>query len=110
MKSSVQSWAMRSACDDSDVTFERTDAAVPPASDLLEAMITELTPLYGRIDVPEARASICDKPPKEREDVLGHVDSRTCPVSSSAARRRGHQEVHQFTADPQQRTVTRVGE
>src|SRR5947208_4520951 len=54
MKSSVQSWAMRSACDDSDVTFERTDAAVPPASDLLEAMISELMPLYGRIDVPEA--------------------------------------------------------
>jgi len=36
------------------VTFERTDAAVPPASDLLEAMIVELMPLYGRIDVPEA--------------------------------------------------------
>jgi len=40
--------------DDSDVTFERTDAARPPASDLLEAMIVELTPLYGRIDVPHA--------------------------------------------------------
>ena len=36
------------------MTFERTDAAVPPASDLLEAMIVELMPLYGRIDVPEA--------------------------------------------------------
>jgi GNAT superfamily N-acetyltransferase len=35
-------------------TFERADARTPPASDLLEAMIVELTPLYGRIDVPEA--------------------------------------------------------
>jgi GNAT superfamily N-acetyltransferase len=34
--------------------FERADASVSPASDLLEAMIVELTPLYGRIDVPEA--------------------------------------------------------
>jgi GNAT superfamily N-acetyltransferase len=28
------------------------NAAEPPASDLLEAMITELVPLYGRIDRP----------------------------------------------------------
>ena len=34
--------------------FRAMDAAVPPASDLLEAMILELVPLYGRIDVPEA--------------------------------------------------------
>jgi GNAT superfamily N-acetyltransferase len=40
--------------DDSGVTFERTDAAASPASDLLEAMIVELEPLYGRIDVPHA--------------------------------------------------------
>ena len=41
--------------DDSDVLkFRRADAAQPPAADLLEAMVLELTPLYGRIDVPEA--------------------------------------------------------
>jgi len=41
--------------DDTDVTtFERADASASPASDLLEAMIVELTPLYGRIDVPHA--------------------------------------------------------
>lgn len=28
------------------------NAAEPPASDLIEAMIVELVPLYGRIDVP----------------------------------------------------------
>lgn len=40
--------------DDSGVHFRRADAAAAPASDLLEAMIVELTPLYGRIDVPDA--------------------------------------------------------
>ena len=32
--------------------FRAVDAAEPPASDLIEAMIVELVPLYGRIDVP----------------------------------------------------------
>jgi GNAT superfamily N-acetyltransferase len=41
--------------DDSDVTtFERADAGASPARDLLEAMIVELVPMYGRIDVPGA--------------------------------------------------------
>jgi GNAT superfamily N-acetyltransferase len=41
--------------DDSGVAiFSSADAGAPPASDLLEAMIVELAPLYGRIDVPEA--------------------------------------------------------
>jgi GNAT superfamily N-acetyltransferase len=41
--------------DHSDVLqFRRSDAAQPPAADLLEAMVVELTPLYGRIDIPGA--------------------------------------------------------
>lgn len=32
--------------------FRAVDPSRPPASDLLEAMITELVPLYGRIDRP----------------------------------------------------------
>jgi GNAT superfamily N-acetyltransferase len=32
--------------------FRATDAAEPPASDLIEAMVAEMTPLYGRIDRP----------------------------------------------------------
>ena len=32
--------------------FRAMNAAEPPASDLMEAMITELVPLYGRIDRP----------------------------------------------------------
>ena len=34
--------------------FRAMDAGEPPASELLEAMVLELVPLYGRIDVPEA--------------------------------------------------------
>ncbi len=33
----------------------------PPGSDLLEAMLDELTPLYGRIDVPEAPSATPDQ-------------------------------------------------
>jgi GNAT superfamily N-acetyltransferase len=34
--------------------FRAVDAGEPPASDLIEAMIAELEPLYGRIDVAGA--------------------------------------------------------
>ena len=32
--------------------FRAMDAAQPPASDLIEAMVAEMVPLYGRIDRP----------------------------------------------------------
>ncbi|HEV2061624.1 MAG TPA: GNAT family N-acetyltransferase [Solirubrobacteraceae bacterium] len=32
--------------------FRAMDAASPPASDLIEAMVSEMVPLYGRIDRP----------------------------------------------------------
>ena len=32
--------------------FRHTDAAQPPASELIEAMVEEMVPLYGRIDRP----------------------------------------------------------
>src|SRR5204863_6542250 len=74
MKSSVQSWAIGMR-DDSDVTFERTDAGTAPASDLLEAMISELTPLYGRIDVPEApSAKPADFAPPGGSFLVGYDD------------------------------------
>ena len=38
----------------SAVCVRRAAADVPPGSDLLEAMVTELVPLYGRIDIPGA--------------------------------------------------------
>ena len=37
--------------------FRAVDAAEPPASDLIEAMIRSLLPLYGRIDGPDAPAA-----------------------------------------------------
>jgi GNAT superfamily N-acetyltransferase len=68
---------MRSACDDSDVTFVRADASVPPGSDLLEAMIVELTPLYGRIDIPEApSAGPSDFSPPAGAFLLGFEDGQ----------------------------------
>jgi len=59
--------------DDSDVTFERADAAQPPASELLEAMVSELEPLYGRIDVPQApSATPADFAPPGGSFLIGH--------------------------------------
>ena len=55
--------------------FRVMDAGVPPASDLLEAMITELVPLYGRIDVPEApSASAADFAPPGGTFLVGFDD------------------------------------
>jgi GNAT superfamily N-acetyltransferase len=38
----------------SALRVRRASADAPPGSDLLEAMVSELVPLYGRIDVPGA--------------------------------------------------------
>jgi GNAT superfamily N-acetyltransferase len=57
-------------------TFERADASAAPASDLLEAMIVELTPLYGRIDVPDApSAGPEDFSPPGGSFLVGYEDS-----------------------------------
>ena len=61
--------------DDSDVTFERANAAQPPASELLEAMVSELEPLYGRIDVPQApSATPADFAPPGGSFLIGYED------------------------------------
>jgi GNAT superfamily N-acetyltransferase len=61
--------------DDSDVTFDRADAAQPPASELLEAMVSELEPLYGRIDVPQApSATPADFAPPGGSFLIGYED------------------------------------
>src|ERR687885_1405568 len=44
-----------------DVTFRRARADEPPGDALLEAMIVELEPLYGRIDVPGAPTASPDE-------------------------------------------------
>jgi hypothetical protein len=57
------------------VTFERADAAQPPASELLEAMVSELEPLYGRIDVPQApSATPADFAPPGGSFLVGYED------------------------------------
>ncbi len=73
--------------DDSDVTvFERADASVPPASDLLEAMIIDLTPLYGRIDIPEApSAGPADFSPPGGSFLVGLEDGK--PICCGGVKR-----------------------
>jgi GNAT superfamily N-acetyltransferase len=57
------------------VTFERADAAQPPASDLLAAMVDEMEPLYGRIDVPHApSATPADFAPPGGSFLVGYED------------------------------------
>ena len=63
--------------DDSDVTFETTDAATPPAADLIAAMVAEMEPLYGKIDVPEMpSATPADFAPPGGLFLVGFEDGR----------------------------------
>ena len=55
--------------------FRAMDAAAPPASDLIEAMIADLVPLYGRIDGPDApRATPEDFAPPHGVFLVGFDD------------------------------------
>jgi GNAT superfamily N-acetyltransferase len=90
-----------------ELTFRPARADEPPGHDLLEAMITELEPLYGRIDVPGApTASPADLAPPGGAFLLGRrdgeaiacggvkrLDARTCEIKrmyvAPAARGRG---------------------
>jgi GNAT superfamily N-acetyltransferase len=56
--------------------FRAMDAGSPPASDLIEAMIEELIPLYGRIDVPGApSAGPADFAPPRGTFLVGFSDA-----------------------------------
>jgi GNAT superfamily N-acetyltransferase len=95
---------MRSACDDSDVTFERTDAGAPPASDLLEAMITELTPLYGRIDVPHApSATPADFAPPGGSFLVGRENGQAVCCGGIKGLPDGACEIKRMYVEPQAR-------
>ena len=55
--------------------FRPADPAEPPAADLIEAMITELEPLYGRIDQPHApSAGPADFRPPTGTFLVGYDD------------------------------------
>ena len=74
-------------CDDSDVLeFRRADAAAPPAADLIDAMITEMVPLYGNINVPGApTATPADMGPPGGSFVVGYEDGE--PICGGGIKR-----------------------
>lgn len=66
------------------------DAASPPASDLIEAMVASLVPLYGRIDGPEApRAAPEDFSPSAGGAFLVGFDDDGTPVCGGGLKRLG---------------------
>jgi GNAT superfamily N-acetyltransferase len=90
--------------DDSDVTFERADAAQPPASELLEAMVSELEPLYGRIDVPQApSATPADFAPPGGSFLVGYEDDEPICVGGIKRLPDGACEIKRMYVVPQAR-------
>jgi GNAT superfamily N-acetyltransferase len=60
-----------------ELTFRAARADEPPGAELVEAMITELEPLYGRIDAPEApTASPADFSPPGGAFLVAWIDGR----------------------------------
>jgi GNAT superfamily N-acetyltransferase len=58
--------------------FHHARADEPPGRDLVEAMVAELTPLYGRIDVPGAPTATADQmAPPAGAFLVGTEDGRT---------------------------------
>jgi GNAT superfamily N-acetyltransferase len=90
-----------------ELTFRPARADAPPGRDLLEAMLAELEPLYGRIDVPGApTASPAELAPPSGAFLVGRrdgeaiacggvkrLDERSCEIKrmyvAPAARGRG---------------------
>jgi GNAT superfamily N-acetyltransferase len=67
--------------------FRVADPGAPPASELIEAMVEEMVPLYGRIDVPEApSASAADFSPPGGAFLVGYDDDGT-PVCGGGVKR-----------------------
>lgn len=90
--------------DDSDVTFGRADAAQPPASELLEAMVSELEPLYGRIDVPQApSATPADFAPPGGSFLIGYQDGEPVCVGGIKRLPDGACEIKRMYVVPQAR-------
>jgi GNAT superfamily N-acetyltransferase len=86
MKSSVQSWAIVMRDDNDVLEFRRADAAQPPAADLIAAMVAEMIPLYGHIDVPEApSATPADMGPPGGAFVVGYEDGE--PICGGGIKR-----------------------
>ena len=70
--------------------YRTVPADVPPASDLIEAMVQDLVPIYGRIDVPGAPAGGPEQFSAERGGafVVGYDDDGS-PVCGGGVKRLG---------------------
>ena len=69
--------------------FHPCDPAAPPARDLLDAMVEDLIPLYGRIDIPGApSATPADFSPPGGVFLVGY-DSDGTPVCGGGVKRLG---------------------
>ena len=67
--------------------FRAEDPAAPPASELIAAMVAEMEPLYGRIDVPEApSASAADFSPPHGTFLVGYDDDGTAVCGGGVKR------------------------
>jgi GNAT superfamily N-acetyltransferase len=87
MRTSVPSWSGRTVSASFAlstlarlpvVEFRAEDASQAPAADLVAAMVAEMEPLYGRIDVPEApSASAADFSPPGGVFLVGYDDDGT---------------------------------
>jgi GNAT superfamily N-acetyltransferase len=73
--------------DDSDVLeFRRADAAAPPAAELIDAMVAEMVPLYGNINVPGApTATPADMGPPGGAFVVGYEEGK--PICGGGIKR-----------------------
>jgi len=66
--------------------FRRADAAQPPAADLVAAMVAEMEPLYGRIDVPHApSATPADFAPPGGSFLVGYENGE--PICAGGIKR-----------------------
>lgn len=71
------SLALSTAIELAGMEFRVADPGAPPASDLIAAMVEEMVPLYGRIDVPQApSASAADFSPPGGVFLVGFEGGR----------------------------------
>jgi GNAT superfamily N-acetyltransferase len=69
-----------------DIDFRETSAAVPPASELLAAMVAEMTELYGDIDGPSMpSATPADFAAPHGTFLVGYLDGE--PVCAGGVKR-----------------------
>jgi GNAT superfamily N-acetyltransferase len=77
---------MRDDSESMRIDFRDTDASVPPASELIAAMVAEMGELYGPIDVPHMpSATPADFAPPAGTFLVGYLDGE--PVCAGGIKR-----------------------